>query len=66
MEEWQRGNVQSSLVTGDEGRLGNLYVCLCLQGAMKTLITMFTKLKAYFKKRFTGYSTQQFILSMCT
>ena len=35
-----------SVVTGDEGRLGNSYVCLCLQGTMKTL---FAKPKAYFK-----------------
>ena len=35
-----------SVVTGDEGRLGNLYVCLCLQGTTKTL---FAELKAYFK-----------------
>ena len=36
-----------SVVTGDEGRLGNLYVCLCLQGTTKT---PFAELKAYFKK----------------
>jgi len=35
-----------SVVTGDEGRLGNSYVCLCLQGTTKTL---FAKLKTYFK-----------------
>ena len=35
------------MVTGDEGRLGNSYVCLCLQGTMMTLIILFAMLKAY-------------------
>ena len=36
-EEWQQVNVhcQSSVVTGDEGRLGGLDMCLCLQGEQK-------------------------------
>ena len=29
-EVWQRDNVQLSVVTGDEGRLGNSYMCLHL------------------------------------
>ena len=45
-EEWQQDNVQLSVVTGDEGKVGNSYVCLRLQGRTKAL---FTKLKAYFK-----------------
>jgi len=54
-EEWQQDNVQSSVVTGDEGRLGDSYMCLSPQGAMKMLITctctitLFAKPKAYFK-----------------
>jgi len=47
-EEWQQDNVQSSVLTGDEGRLGNLCICLHLQGTTKT-ITLFTKIKAYLK-----------------
>ena len=39
--------MQSSVVTGDKGRLGNSNVCLRLQGTTKMLITLFTKLKAY-------------------
>jgi len=50
-EEWRRDNV----VTGDDGRLGGLGVCTS-SGEMKMLITLFTKLKAYFKyKRLTDY-----------
>ena len=40
--------MQLSVVTGDEGRLGDLYVCVHLQEAMETLITLFAKLKPYF------------------
>jgi len=53
---WQRDNVQSSVVAGDKGRLGSSYVCLRLQRTIKTLMTLFTKLKAYlsFKNGFTN------------
>ena len=62
-EEWQPDSMQLSVVTGDEGRLGNSYMCLhvCLQGTTKTLLT---KLKAYLGllqmvlQRFTNYYTQ--------
>jgi len=50
---YEQGNI--SVVTGDEGRLGGLDVCLHLQGETKTLTTLFAKLKAYFKP---NYSTQ--------
>jgi len=45
-EALQRDNMQSSAVTGDKGRLGNLYMCPHLHGTMKTLITLSAKLKA--------------------
>jgi len=48
-EEWQQDNRHCSVVTGDEGRLGGLDVCLCLHRETKMLITLLAKLKAYFK-----------------
>ena len=50
------------MVTGDEGRLGNSYVCLCLQGTAKTLITLFATLKAY---NFTNESQTTLCIIFC-
>jgi len=43
--------VWSSVVSENEGRLGDSYMCLSPQGATKMLITitLFAKPKAYFK-----------------
>ena len=55
-EAWQGDNVQLSVVTGDEGRLGYLYICLHLQGKTKTQ-SLFAKLTSkQFYKISTDYS----------
>ena len=56
MEAWQQDKMLLSVVAGDEGRLGNSYVCLCLQGTTKTLITLFTELKTTLQNGFTNNS----------
>lgn len=40
-EEWQRYSVQSSVVTGVKGKLGDSCVCLRLQGATKMLNSVY-------------------------
>jgi len=62
-EKWQCYNLQLSVMTGDEGRLGNSHVCLCPQSTTKALITAFAKLRASkkFYKWFTDYAHRLYI-----